>query len=155
MNAAPKQGDADGFASAFAGGAIRKELGLESIDLNAGLMIARNHLKRGAFLEAMRTYVALVLCEPTNAEFQIGLANCALQMEEYHLALQAASAVVAMAPRDPRGYFLSGRACLALGHHAEAAEDLQDAIDKGRQSQDAVIVNEATQILQKLTARQA
>lgn len=140
----------DGGISAFLNGSLRKELGLESIDLTAGLSIAKNYLERGLPLEAMRTYVALVLCEPTNPDFQVGLANCAIQMGEDHLALQAASAVVALAPSDPRGYFLSGRACFALGHYAEAAEDFRDALEFGRKSNDALIVDEASKFLQKL-----
>jgi len=145
----------NGIGSAFLNGAIRKELGLESIDLRAGLDIAKSHLKRGAHLEALRTYVALVLCEPTNIDFQVGLANCALLLNQHHLALQAASAIVALAPSDARGYFLSGRACLALGHYAEAAEDLRDAVEFGRNARDPVIAEEASQLLQKLSTMQS
>ena len=90
---------ANGFSDAFLKGRIRKELGLELSDLKPALDIARNHLKRGAPGEAMRTYIALVLCEPTNVDFQVGLANCALQIGENHLALHAASAVVALPAR--------------------------------------------------------
>jgi len=99
--------------------------------------------------------VALVLCEPTNIDFQVGLANCALLLNQHHLALQAASAIVALAPSDARGYFLSGRACLALGHYAEAAEDLRDAVEFGRNARDPVIAEEASQLLQKLSTMQS
>jgi Flp pilus assembly protein TadD len=136
------------------GGSLRKELGLETIDLMAGLEVAKNHLKRGAIPEAMRIYATLVLCEPTNVDFQVGLANCALLAEENHLALQAASAIVALAPADPRGYFLSGRACLGLGSFTEAAEDLTDAVEFGRKAHNATIVNEANVLLQKVAALQ-
>lgn len=136
----------------FIGGGLRKELGLETIDLMPGLEVAKNHLKRGAIPEAMRIYATLVLCEPTNVDFQVGLANCALLAEENHLALQAASAVVALAPADPRGYFLSGRACLGLGSFQEAAEDLTDAVEFGRKARNATIVNEANVLLQKVAA---
>jgi hypothetical protein len=146
---------ADSGVTAFLQGALRKELGLEAIDLKAGLAIAKNHLSRGATVEAMRTYVALVLCEPMNVDFQVGLANCALLIEEYPLALQAASAVVALAPRDPRGYLLSGRACLGMGQLAEAAEDLRDAVEHGRNARDAAIVNEASGLLQKISRMQS
>src|SRR5262249_28810721 len=124
-------------------------------DLQPGLDIAKNHLQRGAFAEAMKMYVALVLCEPMNSDFQVGLANCALQMQEFHLALQAASAIVALAPSDPRGYFLSGRACFGLGHFAEAKEDFTDAIEFGRKSKNAMIVNEASELLQKIPTLQS
>jgi Flp pilus assembly protein TadD len=134
------------------GGALRKELGIENADLQIGLDVARRHLQRGAAAEAMRVYVALVLCDPMVVDFQVGLANCALLAEENHLALQAASAVVALAPSDPRGYFLSGRACLGLGSFAEAAEDLTDAVEFGRKAHNATIVNEANVLLQKVAA---
>src|SRR5262245_59355174 len=123
-------------ALAIAQGAIRKELGLELSDLKPALDIARNLLQRGSRAEAIRMYVALVLCEPANIDFQVGLANCALQIGENHLALHAASAVVALAPADPRGYYLSGRACIGLGHYAEADEDLRDAVEFARRAHD-------------------
>jgi len=154
MSTAPKQPSAEAaeIMKAFVNGAARKQLGLQSIDLAAGLTIAKNHLQRGAQVEAMRTYVALVLCEPANVEFQVGLANCCVQVGEPHLAIQAASAVIALAPADPRGYFLSGRACLEAGHLAEAEEDLRDAVEFGKKSRDAAIVEEAAQLLQKISA---
>src|SRR5262249_11107495 len=84
-------------------GAIGREFGFESEDLRIGLDLARNQLQRGAHVEAFRTYVALVLCEPSNVDFQIGLANSALLLEQNELALQAASAVIAMDPTNARG----------------------------------------------------
>ena len=60
-----------------------------------------------------------------------------------------------MAPADPRGYLLSGRACLGLGHLAEAAEDLRDAVDFGRKSRDPLIVDEASKLLQTLSSKQS
>ena len=134
------------------GGAIRKKLGLESMDLHLGLDLARNQMQRGATTEAFRTYVALVLCDPSDPELQIGLANCALQVGEDELALQAASAVVALAPSDPRGYYLSGRACVGLGHYPEAKEDLTDALTFARSAKNAVIFEEADKLLKKLAA---
>jgi len=133
-------------------GAIRKKLGLKSMDLHLGLDLARNQLQRGATTEAFRTYVALVLCDPSDPELQIGLANCALTIGENELGLQAASAVVALAPSDPRGYYLSGRACLGLGHYAEAREDLTDAITFAKAARNTVIFEEADKLLHKLAA---
>lgn len=142
----------EAMVQSLVGGALRKELGIESADLQIGLDVARRHLQRGAAAEAMRIYVALVLCDPMVVDFQVGLANCALQLEENPLALQAASAVIALAPRDSRGYLLSGRACLALGHQAEAEEDLRDAVTFGQAERNAVVVNDARQLLQTLAA---
>lgn len=131
-------------------GAIREGLGLTSEDLRLGLTVARNQLMRGARLEALRTYVALVMCEPGNVDFQLGLANCAAAIGEFHLTLQAASAVIALDPRHPRGYYLSGRACLALGYRDEAQEDLDDAVEFGRAARDAKTVAAAQKLLRQL-----
>lgn len=136
--------------AALLNGHIRDALGLASEDLAIGLEVARNLLQRGATAEALRVYAGLILCEPTNPTFQAGLANCALVAEEYHLALQAASAVIALAPRDPRGYLISGRACLGLGAFGEAGEDLRDAVTLGREARDAVAVEEARRLLDAL-----
>src|SRR5690349_18366954 len=75
----------------IAQGAIRKALGLEPADLRLGLDVARNQLQKGAVNEAFRIYAALVVCDPSDAELQVGLANCALHVGENNLALQAAS----------------------------------------------------------------
>ena len=136
----------------IASGAIRKGLGLETIDLRFGLDLARGQLQRGALVEAFRTYVALVLCDPSDPELQIGLANCALHIQENELALQAASVVIALPPSKPRGYYLSGRACFALGHLAEAQEDLTDAVALARKAKDSLLFAEADQLLNKLRA---
>jgi Flp pilus assembly protein TadD len=134
----------------IASGAIRRGLGLESVDLRFGLELARGQMKRGAMQEAFRTHVALVLCDPSDVELQIGLANCALQVEENELALQAASAAIALAPDSPRSYYLSARACIALGHLAEAEEDLADAAALARKARDGQMFAEADQLLTKL-----
>jgi Flp pilus assembly protein TadD len=134
----------------IAQGAIRKALGLEPVDLRLGLDVARNQLQKGAVGEAFRTYATLVVCDPSDPELQVGLANCALHVGENNLALQAASAVVALAPSDARGYFFSGRACMALGHFAEAKEDLTEAIELARVPKDALIFNEARKLLERL-----
>jgi Flp pilus assembly protein TadD len=131
----------DQLGRMLAEGAFRKELGLEAKDLRVGLNVAKNLLDRGQASEALRIYVALVLCNPTDVDFQIGLANCALRLEEPHLALQSASAVIALKPDEPRGYFLSGSACLMLGNFDEAAEDFRDAVRFGRDARDHKVVD--------------
>lgn len=137
-------------AAALLDGQIRDALGLKSEDLSIGLEVARNLLQRGATADALRVYAGLILCEPTNPVFQTGLANCALAAEEFHLALQAASAVIALAPQDPRGYLVSGRACIGLGALAEASEDLRDAVALGRAARNAAVVEEAGRLLEAL-----
>lgn len=129
---------------------IGERLGLETADLKVGLEVAKSFLDRGAPEKAMQIYVALVLCQPTVAEFQIGLANCALRMDEYYVAMQAASAVIAMEPANPRGYFLSGRACMALGLNDEAIEDFTEAAKFAKLSNDRLIIGEAERLLATL-----
>jgi Flp pilus assembly protein TadD len=134
----------------IAQGAIRKALGLEPSDLRLGLDVARNQLQRGDAREAFRMYAALVVCDPSDSELQVGLANCALYMGENALALQAASAIVTLAPSDPRGYFFSGRACLALGYVMEAKEDLTQALEFATRAKNKLIADEAKKYLERI-----
>jgi len=107
--------------------AIGEGLDLDSADLRIGLDIARNQLQRGNIDEALMTYAMLVCCRPTDAEFQIGLANCALHAGHGSLALQAAAAAAALLPGDPRGHLLAGRACLMLGRIEQCRNYLTEA----------------------------
>lgn len=134
------------------GGAMRDSLGLKSEDLQLGLNVASNRLRRGANLEALRIYLALVLCEPANAEFQVGLSNCALLLQEHSLALRAASVVIALEPKNPKGYLLSGRACIALGHFTEADEDLRKAMQFAKEKRESALFQSAESLLKKLSA---
>lgn len=138
--------------SSFLAGGLRERLGLDPEHLTIGLVVARNHLARGAVGEALRLYGTLVLCDPSNAEFQLGLANCASMGGEHHLALQAASALIATTPGDARGYLLSGRSCLMLGHAGEAREDLDDALRIALSNGDHAVADEARLLLDRLAA---
>jgi Flp pilus assembly protein TadD len=144
--------EAPDHLSQLLGGAIGRRLGLTTEELQLGLLIARNQLLRGAGDQALRTYTALVLCEPMSAEFQTGLANCALQIGQHHLALQAASALVALEPHNPKGYYFSGRASLGLKRYAEAREDLQEAVTLARKQSDAAVLREAEKLLALLAS---
>ncbi len=109
-------------------GAMAQELGLGEKELGLALAVANMKLKSGKAEEALSMYAILVLCKPMDVEYQCGLANCALLMNEYEMTLQAASAIVRLAPSDCRGYYFSGVACLGLGHLDEAREDIADAL---------------------------
>lgn len=109
-------------------GALANELGLGERELGLALAVANMKLKSGNAEKALALYAMLVLCRPLDVEYQCGLANCALQMQEYEIALQAASAIVGLAPSDCRGYYFSGAACLGLGQFSEAREDIADAL---------------------------
>lgn len=150
--AAPGAQASDDAVAQFLGGQFGKQLGLTPEDLRVGLSVARNHLTRGAPDEALKIYVALVLCDPMNVDHQVGLANCASFMGEHHVALQAASAVVALAPSDPRGYLISGRSCLMIGSLDEAREDLDDALRHARATGNDAVSSEATMLLERLSA---
>lgn len=142
----------DAALSSFLGGGLRERLGLDPEHLGLGLIVARNHLARGAVGDALRIYGTLVLCDPANADFQLGLADCASIGGEHHIALQAASALIATAPGDPRGYLLSGRSCLMLGHAREAHEDLTDALRIALSTGDDAVAGEARLLLDRLEA---
>lgn len=147
--------DAGDLAARLLGGELRKQFGLSSEQLRVGLAVARNHLSRGAHAEAFRIYASLVLCDPMNVDFQVGLANCAGLMGEHHVALQAASAIVALAPADPRGYLLSGRSCLMVGSFAEAQEDLRDALRHAEAAGSDFVANEARHLLDRVSVAAA
>lgn len=145
----PRPSD-DELAQALVEGALGKAFKMEPEHLRFGLHVARQHMQRGALGEALQLYSALVICMPTEVDFQVGLSNCALEVGENALALQAASVVIALAPRDCRGYLLSARACLGLGHASEAQEDLRDAISFGMSERNADVVADARRLLQSL-----
>lgn len=122
-------------------------LGLKPGDLNIGLAAANAMMRRGDGAEALRMYATLALCDPANLDIQLGLAECSALLEQHDLAIQAAAVVIAMAPSDPRGYFLSGRACLLAGYQAEAEEDLSHAVKYGRAGGNGAIAAEAERLL--------
>lgn len=142
--------DGEGTLRDFLDGSLRDELGLSHEVLQLALALAKSHMERGAFPQAFRIYTSLVLCEPKTVDFQVGLANCALQLQLHELALQTASVIIALAPRDPRGYLISGRACLMLGLFEEARQDLTEAVDFGRQARSPLVVDSARKILAAL-----
>ncbi|MEO9530027.1 hypothetical protein [Roseibium sp.] len=134
-------------------GGVRTELGLEENDLEAVLGVANMKLKAGDQATAQRMYLALVLCDPGNFKFQQGLANVCLKTGEFDAVVQTASVMVMLKPDDPTGYYFSGAACLALGHLAEAREDITDALAFAQQKQDAVLVGECRRLLLQLDAQ--
>ncbi len=132
-------------AEALLSGALRERLGLSADDIGLGLAVASHTLGRQP-REALKLYAALILCDPINVACQMGLAHCALLAEEPHLALQAASVVIALAPDDPRGHLLSARACIALGNVRDAREDLASASDVAHRVGDAAALAEADRL---------
>lgn len=134
-------------AEQFVGGAIRKSLGLSRDDVRLGLDLARSQLQRGRHAEAFRTYATMIILDPSDPELQIGFANCALAMKENSLALQAASAAIVLQPDDCRGYFLSGKACLALGLKEESKEDFTQALQLSAATNNKLVLNGAQKYL--------
>ncbi len=142
--------DTEAFLQGFLSGELGRKLGLSTEQLRIGLAVAQNHIARGAYMEAFRMYMSLVLCDPMHVDFQVGLAQSAALLGEHHVAIQAASAVIALAPRDPRGYLLSGRSCFAIGSNDEAHEDLSEALRQARESGDAGLAREAGLLLERI-----
>ncbi len=113
---------------ALALGGVRKQLGLEQEDLKPGLVMAKGLMDAGRWDKALEVFLGLILLDPADVDVQLGLSNCALQLQQYSLAIEAASAAMVLSPSNPRSYYYSGAACLALGHIAEAREDLEETV---------------------------
>ena len=109
---------------------IIDRLGLSEAHFHGVYTAAMERLASGDVDSAFRDLANLVLMAPMSMQFQLGLAQAALRAEVPELALQAAAAVIALAPNRPEGYLLSGQACLAMNERALAREDLADAIAK-------------------------
>jgi predicted Zn-dependent protease len=107
---------------------IIERLGLTEAHFSASYAKAMEKLETGDIPAAFRDIAGLVLMAPTSVQFQLGLAQVALQAGVPELAMQAAAAIIALAPDRPEGFLLSGQACLAMGEPALAREDLADAI---------------------------
>ncbi|MEM8797290.1 MAG: pathogenicity island protein [Pseudomonadota bacterium] len=141
------------IAQDLAGGGMGKRLGLGKNELETALAVANTRLNSGDPFKAFELYSMIVLCSPMEIEHQAGLANCALQIQEYTLALNAASAMVALAPKDERGYYFSAAACLGLEAYDEAFEDVVDAMSFAREAGNSEIYVAAERLHQQLAAR--
>ncbi|MEM8552911.1 MAG: hypothetical protein AAGF45_11075 [Pseudomonadota bacterium] len=137
------------FEAAFSG-ELPETLGLKDQDLIAIAKMAERALGDGDTALAFRAYALLVLLDPQNVPYQIGLAESALAARTPSAALQAASAVVASTPDNPQGYYWSARACLELGLIAEAKEDLEDAASFAKQARMGTLFAECQALLGKL-----
>ena len=73
-------------------GELPKTLGLDDQDLVAIAKMAKKALGDGDTALAFRAYALLVLLDPQNVSYQIGLAESALAANTPSAALQAASA---------------------------------------------------------------
>ncbi|MEM6677611.1 MAG: pathogenicity island protein [Pseudomonadota bacterium] len=131
-------------------GGLAAHLDVDPKDLRLGLEVAKAHRDRGDVAGAMRIYAALSLCDMNEPDYQQGIADCAYAMGEFGLALNAASALIALAPKRAVGYYLSGAACLAMGHEAEAKEDLTEAKKLALESRDTMVHAEADKLLRSM-----
>ena len=105
---------------------LMQRLGLRDGDLHGAAVAATLALRSGDLQKALKDFAYLVVLDPTNADFHAGLAEAALSLDEFFIALQSASVVVAAKPTSPDGYFLSARACLGMGEMGLALEDLAE-----------------------------
>lgn len=137
------------FEDAFSG-ELPKTLGLDDQDLVAIAKMAKKALGEGDAALAFSAHALLVLLDPQNVSYQIGLAESALAANTPSAALQAASAVVASTPDNPQGYYWSARACLELGLMAEAKEDLEDAASFAKQARMGTLFAECQALLDNL-----
>jgi predicted Zn-dependent protease len=109
---------------------IIERLGLSEAHFHGTYSQAMEKLAAGDLQAAFRDIAILVLLAPTSVNFQMGLAQIALRAGVPELAMQAAAAIIAIAPDRPEGFLLSGQACLAMDEPELAREDLQDAITR-------------------------
>ncbi|MGV6872700.1 hypothetical protein ACUSIJ_08410 [Pseudochelatococcus sp. B33] len=132
---------------------IRALLGLDVEHLLPGLDIAADRFRQGDEQGALRIYATLVLCDPTEPRFQIGLAACALDMGLAAVALRAASAVIACRPESPEGYHLSGHASAGLEEYDDAVRDFTEALRLARKRRGcAEIARDSERMLARLAA---
>lgn len=107
---------------------IIDRLGLTEAHFSINYNRAMEKLAAGDIAAAFRDFGTLVLLAPMSVQYQLGLAQAALQANAPELAMQAAAVIIGLAPDRPEGFLLSGQACLAMGEPALAREDLTDAI---------------------------
>lgn len=103
-----------------------ERLRLKRDDLHGAVRSAEASVQSGNLEAAFKSYAYLVMLDPTNADHHCGLAEVALDLGRFEMALQSASVVVAMRPASPEGYFLSARACIGMEEPALAREDLDE-----------------------------
>ncbi|EHS51792.1 hypothetical protein PDO_5038 [Rhizobium sp. PDO1-076] len=137
----------------FLEGGLQKQLGLMDGDLELALGIANSKMACGDFATAFKIYCCLVLCKPDNFHHQQGLANFCIKFDEFEVALQAASTMVMLKPDDPLGYYLSGKACLGLGHRHEANEDIADALKFAGMKDNVALQRECQRLLFQINAQ--
>jgi len=135
---------------AFEEGRLREHLGLTEEDLDLALDLGNAKMKIGDMVAAFRIYSTLVLCDPGNFRYQQGLANLCLKIGEFEVTIQAASSMIALKPDNALGYYFSGAACLAIGHHSEAREDIGDALVFAERNNETLLLAECRKILQQI-----
>lgn len=104
-----------------------ERLGLQSGDLDIAAMQGKNDLMAGRADAALARFARLVLVDPNNVDYQIGLGEAALANGAPELAMQCAAYVISARAASPAGYYLSGRAALMMGEPGLAQEDLNEA----------------------------
>lgn len=115
-------------------GSLTGQLGLSPEMMRKMIDRARMNIQVGKADEAIMVYGTALLLEPMNMDYLSGFANSALNLNQPDIALHSANLMVALEPRNPAGYMLSGAACQMLGKATEAAEDFAQAIELAEQA---------------------
>lgn len=132
----------------FVENTLLKDMNLEPKHMHGALVNANEKLKNGDISEAFKEFAMLTLLDPNEISFQTGLAEAALATNQPELALQTASILITKEPQKGEGFYISGRACLAMGEIDLAVEDLQDAIARFEQHADKTdLINSARKLL--------
>lgn len=136
----------DPIATELVENPLLARLGLEPSDLYGPMMQARNELLAGNAEGAFQKFARLVLVDPMNVEFQLGMGEAALALELPEIAMQSAALIITEAPDRPEGFLLSGRACLAMGEPALALEDLADAESRAQTAGNEAMARAVSQL---------
>ena len=132
---------------AYAAGELRKKLGLSPQILAMGLKHALGLLEVGRAEDALRLCAGIVLIEPGNINHLAALANSAIATGKAEVALNTASLMVILEPRNPLGYYFSALGCIGLDRMVEAQEDLRDALGFATQAGDDELARQAATML--------
>ena len=134
---------------------LRKSISLPADAQNVAIDVAARQMGQGHYIEALRSYAALMICNPENFDVHIGMANCLIELDAAELALQSACVAMRLKPEHAAPYYLSGKACWMMGHEAEALEDLTDSIEASLKTRNATIGMEAKRLLNAINASSA
>lgn len=107
---------------------IKHILGYQPQEIYAIHKMARLYLTQGKYQEARTLFEALLAIEPANAHYYQALGLLFYQLEKPHVAWQHLNYAVELDPTCPFAHLNRAKLSLSLGHRAQAACDLRQAL---------------------------